>query len=468
MWAAAAGLLTLLPNVSASPFAGDYDSQRLLELAACTVLVVAVTASPSVRASWLSVWSRVPAWAAAVASGVGALGVASATVAPRPVYAFSEVAMFAAMAVGVVAVASAGRSRAGLGLVAVVTLGGYAASVLPFHIADLACGAAEVWPRRHLGFGNVRQVNHMQVWLLPLVWALAASSTGWKRTCLRAVGAATVALMVATNGRGILVALPVGLAVAGLTVRAGRRALLREVAVTAVLGVAAWAVLFGGTATVLDRTEVGLNGRGELWFGALRMVAEHPWLGVGPMHFVYAPSLFGAHPHNLALQIAAEWGVPAALLAVALVLGAGAGWLRHARYASAPDALWTAGLTAAFAGALVYSCIDGILIAPVSQIIAVLVLGALLADVLPDAPRRTAQHASWRDLALAGVALPALAVLLAVVASDGPTLARRSYDLRASQVSSYGLPRFWSTGQIAGRLPPEQARRWPEVSGTRR
>lgn len=462
MWAAAAGLLVLLPSFSASPFADDYDSQRLLELAVGVLLVVAVTAVPGVRASWLAVWARVPSWAVACIAAAGALGVVSAATAARPVYAFAEVASFAVMGVGIVAVASAGRARAGLALVAAATLGGYAASVLPLHVADLMTGAAEVWPARHLGFGNMRQVNHMQVWLLPLVWALAAASpAGWKRAGLRAIAAATVALMVATSGRGVLVALGLGLTVALLTVRTGQRALLREVAVSAVLGMVAWAVLFAGSATVLDRAEDGLNGRGQLWAGALRMVAEHPWLGVGPMHFVYAPTRSGAHPHNLVLQIASEWGVPAALLAVALALGAGVGWLRHARRAAPADPAWMAGLTAAFAGAAVYSLVDGFLIAPVSQILAVLVLGALLAEALPEARRPLPVRASWRDVALAGVALPALAALLAVAASDGPTLGRRAYDLRASQVSSYGLPRFWSTGQIAGLLPPEQARRWP-------
>ena len=468
VWAAAAALLVLLPNFSASPFADDYDSQRLLELAVCALAIGAVVSVPAARAAWLGVWARVPVWAGTLVAGIGALGVASATLAPRPAYAFAEVASFVLMGIGIVGVASLGRAaaRPGLALVAVLALGGYAASVLPFHLIDLATGAERVWPERHLGFGNMRQVNHLQVWLLPLVWALAsAAPTGWKRTGLRGVAAVTVALMIATNGRGILAALVAGGVVAVLAVRECRRAQWREVAVSVVLGLGAWAALFAGGITALDKTDAGLSGRGELWAVALRLASEHPWLGVGPMHYVYTPSPFGAHPHDLVLQIASEWGIPAALVALALVLGAGAGWLRHARGAAPDDPPWMAGLTAAFAGALAYSCIDGFLIAPVSQILAVLVLGALLAEALPEslseARRSPVGRASWRDLALAGVALPALAVLLAVAASDGPTLARRPYDYRAAQVAPYSLPRFWSTGQIAGQLPPEQARFWP-------
>ncbi len=466
VWAAAASLLVLLPNFSASPFADDYDSQRLLELAAATLAVVVLAAVPVARAAWLGVWARVPAWTVVLVAGIGALGVASASLAPRPVYAFAEVASYALMCVGTVGVASLGRiaARSGLALVAVLALGGYAVSVLPFHLIDLAMGAEDVWPARHLGFGNMRQVNHLQVWLLPLVWALAAAAApGWKQAGLRSVASVTVALMIATNGRGILVALVVGLVVAVLAVRTSRRALLSEVAMSAVFGIGLWAVLFMGGVTALDKSEAGLSGRGELWVVALRMAAEHPWLGVGPMHFVYTPSPNGAHPHDLVLQIASEWGIPAALFAVALVLGVSAGWLRHARLASAGDAAWIAGLTVAFAAALAYSFFDGFLIAPVSQILAVLVLGALLAEALPESRVAPVSRASWRDLALAGVALPALAVLVAVAASDGPTLGRRDYDYRSAQVAKYSLPRFWSTGQIAGVLPPEQAQRWPDT-----
>lgn len=31
-------------------------------------------------------------------------------------------------------------------------------------------------------------------------------------------------------------------------------------------------------------------------------------------------------------------------------------------------------------------------------------------------------------------------------------------------MSSYSLPRFWSTGQIAGRLPADYARIWPDYA----
>lgn len=61
--------------------------------------------------------------------------------------------------------------------------------------------------------------------------------------------------------------------------------------------------------------------RWEAWLSALRMIRDHPWFGVGPWHFLdvkplYASGLVhpGAGPHSIYLGMAAEWGIPAALL----------------------------------------------------------------------------------------------------------------------------------------------------------
>lgn len=69
-----------------------------------------------------------------------------------------------------------------------------------------------------------------------------------------------------------------------------------------------------------------LEGRSErkiLWLQALRMIQEHPWLGVGwagfgpaqvAMAAEFTPSIYSEHAHNLVLNLAAEIGIPATLL----------------------------------------------------------------------------------------------------------------------------------------------------------
>lgn len=67
--------------------------------------------------------------------------------------------------------------------------------------------------------------------------------------------------------------------------------------------------------------------RWDTWQSALGMLRDHPWLGVGPFHFLltkdlYAPKLsdLGVGAHSIYLHVASEWGIPAALLLFGWVL----------------------------------------------------------------------------------------------------------------------------------------------------
>jgi len=68
----------------------------------------------------------------------------------------------------------------------------------------------------------------------------------------------------------------------------------------------------------------GLSSREDLWIKAIELTATNPWLGVGPMHYsaeAYSSSIFriASHAHQAVLQWTAEWGLPATLIACALV-----------------------------------------------------------------------------------------------------------------------------------------------------
>lgn len=467
VWAVGAALLALVPAFTLHPFMANYDAQRVLVAAATVVLGVAVAAVPSVRAAWLRTWARLPRWAAAVLAGLLVLGLASSAGAARPAYAFLEVASMALLVVAAVAVASAGRegARSGLAFTALLVLGGYAAVVIGVTLLDR--GAPAVWPERLLGYVHVRFLNQVQAWLIPVVWAVAASERSGRalRGVARVVGAASVALAIASFGRGLPVALGVGLA-AMAVMRGGGRALLREAALSLLTGVAVWALVFlpAGGLTALTRPPTGTTGRAGMWLGCLRMIAAAPWLGLGPMHFALYQGRSGAHPHNLLMQIAVEWGVAAALLLGVLILGGLAAWLRHARR-PAEDAPWRAGLTAMLVTALVYAMVDGMLVTPTAQLAAALALGALLAEALPEAaaPRAVSVRAS---AVLAACALTAAAVVVGVVASEVPRLADRSYDLRFAHAMERQTPRYWTEGQLAARFPADRARFWPDLPGT--
>lgn len=136
------------------------------------------------------------------------------------------------------------------------------------------------------------------------------------------------------------------------------------------------------------------EGRFETYKSTLRMIADRPWLGTGEGTFAYAYPAYRSdsvsmrgvwdRAHNTLLEIAAEMGVPiAALVAVAwlivfLVLVRGATVRRGGRVL--PVAALAVGLLA-----VLHSFVDFSLQIPGYSIVALSLIGAGLAQSLPNA-----------------------------------------------------------------------------------
>lgn len=234
-----------------------------------------------------------------------------------------------------------------------------------------------------------------------------------------------------TRSRGAWLAAAVG---AGLWILSRRRAwwarrhwfVLGGVALLAALGLMS---VSGPMSGVLpDRFSLGGSGPGDSslqWrWHILRwtwtMVRQHPWWGVGPGAFPAAlnryqrlPYVSGENPHNLYLELAAEYGLPAGLLAV-LALG---GFLARigAVIARAPEEdparRRLSALLAALAAFAVHSLVDLDWSFPAIALMAATLLGLASAHLHEKRSRHSPPARAWRGclilllLAAAGVAL---------------------------------------------------------------
>ena len=88
------------------------------------------------------------------------------------------------------------------------------------------------------------------------------------------------------------------------------------------------------------------NSRLNIWHNTLDLIAAQPWTGVGLGEFNFAwtltafdhrPTAFFDHTHNLALQLAVELGLPAALAVLGLLVLAAWQAFQQARRATASD-----------------------------------------------------------------------------------------------------------------------------------
>jgi O-antigen ligase len=241
---------------------------------------------------------------------------------------------------------------------------------------------------------------------------------------------------------------------------------LRHVATTAALGLVAYfffltvvPALLGAAgmssfSSAFQRTAADpASGRMLLWRQAATLIEQHPWLGVGPMHFAHHAGYLhiGAHPHDWLFQVAVEWGLPAlACLLAAIAYGLRALLRSGARVRDddgANQAIFAALLTGAVA-ILVDGLVSGIFVMPQSQLAVALYLGCAIGWHRIAGPALTAVPGGVRY----GVsAVCIVAAMVGVVAGAGPDAGARlrSEDpTPAQQALNTGSqwPRLWKAG----------------------
>tara|TARA_R110002049_G_scaffold49621_1_gene141790 strand:- start:172 stop:1581 length:1410 start_codon:yes stop_codon:yes gene_type:complete len=264
-------------------------------------------------------------------------------------------------------------------------------------------------------------------------------------------------LVIASGTRGTWVALAVAAAVSGAFAWRASVVWLRIQSLAFGIGVLLFGVLFVwlpiwiGLDTSLENrlnNLVTLSGREVLWELAWAQIQAHPWLGIGPMQLAALRNDFGAHPHNAVLQLAAEWGIPAAL---ALLLPLGYGLLRMlVRLRHQGERV--GGLLVCLSGSLlaagVQSMVDGVIVIPYTQTLLVFVagwaLGVYFRDVVigPD----ITDSRVWR------LGVPVLSMFAVIVLLNGvfPEVLNRAELTQAYVDAGHSLipPRYWAVGWI--------------------
>lgn len=199
-----------------------------------------------------------------------------------------------------------------------------------------------------------------------------------------------------------------------------------------------------------ERLTTNLSAREIIWQQAWEMIKARPLLGYGPMHFADIQNYVAAHPHQIILQWACEWGVPSALLVGWMVLRglAATTFLTRAKAASIDytDALRLC-LFGCLIGALTQSMVDGVIVMPYSQLWLCLVVGWLLGLQESKVVAVSSPLSTWVWLCAVG---SSVALLAFVIARDFPHLDEQQQQYQRDVGGNY-QPRFWQQGVIATR-----------------
>lgn len=475
-WGVMWGLLLyvfIVPNLDVFPDQSWHDSQRLLQLLLLATVSLVLVLTP-VASTTTAVWKQLRRSTKCAILLLFAIGLLSAARAEAPIWALLEWAHLLLLLLGTLVISTARRidpASADKLLIAVffLTAMAYSGKTLVTYLAMRLEGPRieGAWfdiRDFYTNFSNIRFFGHLQALMLPFLVlpAMLWARSRLMKALLLFVPAIWWALVSASASRGTWLALSVAVISVALFFRTTGWVWIRYQAASFGAGVALHQLVLVTvalenkyqSAMVWRETSLAtLSRRDELWALAIRNFADHPWLGLGPMHFSHQLNPVAAHPHSLLLQMLAEWGAAATALVCYLMLVASRSFFdrlteirRDQGSAAAEPAVFLA-LFAALAGAAALSMIDGITLMPASQTVLVLLGGWAVAMCAHDA------HGAQGFPSLSPVVkvMAVLAVILVAIGTwpdiiDPSRRIEEYYEVRPD--SDLLMPRFWIQGWI--------------------
>jgi len=264
-------------------------------------------------------------------------------------------------------------------------------------------------------FANPRFFNQYQIFTMPIVSFLVLSKHVFFQTnkikyTLWGIAILWWLIFFTSQGRGVTIAVITSALIVAFIFRNKATVFLKRTIILFILGFITYKFLFylvpyvisGGTKTLDIPINLTSSGRlTALWPDAVNYMISQHWLGIGPMHYT---SLHGgqyfSHPHNSILQIGAEWGLPALILVLFLIYRSFTAWTnkfnKHTLSNTSDENLFVLGLSFSLLSGGIYSLFSGVIVMPMSQIIATLVLGLAMSVYFPqyEAPLKLPSR-SW-------------------------------------------------------------------------
>ncbi|WP_422132555.1 O-antigen ligase family protein [Endozoicomonas sp. ALD040] len=252
----------------------------------------------------------------------------------------------------------------------------------------------EAWSNTIHNFSNPREMNHAQNWLIPFL-ALLPLISNRKYKLLGRLSWLPIIFMyfflIMSEGRGVSIAIILSIAFTCYLFPKFSKVLAFTHLKSFGFGLFLYILLvqivpsvFGITSNFDFERFVVANstssGRVELWKIALDSIQDNPFFGIGPQHFITLVGSPGS-PHNIILQWASEWGVPAAICLIILIIWGGMSYLRGLIYRvdtgllSSHQQLLQISAFTALLSAGIHSQVSGVFISPMSQMLMILVLG---------------------------------------------------------------------------------------------
>lgn len=383
-------LVTFLPSLHFMPAKiWHHDNQRLLELTMLTFVLLAAVFNREKPYFYQREYKKT-CYAFTIFLILASF---SALLAQSPRYAITEVCVFTALSYFSILIARLYIKNKDIFIKRLI-YAIWAAILLylfAFYVGYISAIISKIplpWPHPFTGFSNIRTFNQYQLWSLGLA-SLPLLAFNLKNSLRYGLYIALTlwwVLLFYSASRGALLAWLVGIITIAAIYQKLAWPLIRLQLFNMATGFCAYFMLFklppilnGSTlvtGTVLRETT---SGRLDLWHQAVILIKGSPWLGIGPMHYAWHTTI-SAHPHNSVLQLAAEFGIPAALIMLAIAGYSFYGWIKKfslekVETANKLDKQLTVILLFTLITSAAYSLVDGVIVMPLSQVMMFMVIG---------------------------------------------------------------------------------------------
>jgi len=308
------------------------------------------------------------------------------------------------------------------------------------------------------GFSNRRFYGQFLSWTLPFLIAILAikKELPFRKTLL-SIAILSCTLVYVSGTRAFLLGMIFSVLCVAWVNPNTWKSYFRQVIIISIGGLAGYLLLtfliphLAGVDTSLltrytiERDFTNSSGRVAIWGKTLDIALANPVTGIGPMMLAdesIIASVGVAHPHNLLLQIMAEWGIPFAMMFSGLILYITLKWRGLIRQSPDSREKLSLPITASVSSAAAVSLVDGIAVMPVSLTYMAVILGcgaALWREWTPEV--RRFKLPIW----VAGIFL--------LFVSLPPAFSARHW-LTAPPTESMEMttrqqtPRFWADGRI--------------------
>jgi putative inorganic carbon (hco3(-)) transporter len=418
-------LSTLSWYIALSPFLDTfssisslYDEKRGHQLLLISISLLLIIFSSATRGVITNFFCAAKKTTLAYLLLMISLGVLSSFYAPLPIYAFTEFFTFLGLAILALLLASTTVTSPNLSLIVIISSSCIFALI--YEIEFLTSYIAALIVDKHINlnllfpyFSNIRFFNQYQIWLIPLTLSpLVIFKISHKLTqySLFLLSGLWITVLLTSQSRGAQISILLALCVTLLVYRKSALQLFKTSLIVTIIGSSIFFLLFKIIPSLLlfitnnkfisisltrfTKAQESSNIRIALWEKAVDFIQSHPFLGIGPMHYAYYPGQHN-HPHNSALQIASEFGLPFFILSVLLLISFILYWIKISKkevnclnisFSSITifgaevvnnQKIWAIFFFSLTSG-LIYSMVSGVFVMPMSQSIMAIIFGVMI------------------------------------------------------------------------------------------